>query len=162
MSVLFHLRVPTFALHPQVHRHHLTFLNLLRVSVSRGRLLPQKGEGMDTASAMTERAVRHGIRIATRWVRGPLDTCQPPTATREWHFYSTVLPSRTRRNSVKTNDGASFYPSQKPKGAILTGLLDNAESVHIRYLFALWLQERTARVSFTDHASGFRSQFSSN
>lgn len=68
-------------------------------------------------------------------------------------FYSTVLPSRNRRNLLKTNDGAPFYPSQKPEGVIPTVRLDNAETGHIRYSFALWLQERTAPVRFSDHAS---------
>jgi hypothetical protein len=76
-----------------------------------------------------------------------------PPPTHRWNFYSQVLPSRILRNSLKTNDGPSFYPSRKQKGAILTGLLDNPETGHIRCSFALWLQERTAPVSFSDHAS---------
>ncbi len=90
------------------------------------------------------------------------DTKETPRQLPGCHFYSTPPPNRTRRNSLKTKDSASLYPSQRPEGAILTGRLDNAESVHIRYWFALGLQERTARVNFTDHASGFRSQFSPN
>lgn len=68
--------------------------------------------------------------------------------THGWHFCSTVLPSRTRRNSLKTKGGVSFYPSQKPEGRMPARWqnyraktkrlrLDNAESVHIRYLFVL-------------------------
>ena len=44
-----------------------------------------------------------------------LSRCQPPTTTHGWHFCSTVLPSRTLRNSLETKDDASFYPSQNPR-----------------------------------------------
>jgi hypothetical protein len=86
-------------------------------------------------------------------------TPKDPPPTPGLHFYSQVLPSRTRRNSLETKDGATLYPSQQPEGIIHArvvkgGLrLDNAETGHIRYSFALWLQERTAPVSFSDHAS---------
>lgn len=70
-------------------------------------------------------------------IHATVATPRDPQATHRQHFYSTVLPSRTRRNLLKTNDGAPFYPSQKPKRVILTVRLDNAEIRHIRYSFAL-------------------------
>jgi hypothetical protein len=102
------------------------------------------------------------------FIHPAVGTPKDPPPTHRWNFYSQVLPSRIRRNSLETKDGASFYPSQKPEGIIrvvpvrvtqLSGKtegglrLDNAETGHIRYSFALWLQERTAPVSFSDHAS---------
>ena len=70
----------------------------------------------------------------TRW-KPSFANHQPPPCG--WHFSSSLRTIRIRRNSLKMKDGASVYPSQNPEGAILTGPLDNAESVHIRYSFAL-------------------------
>lgn len=108
---------------------------------------------MHSASATAAHAVRHRIGLqhgchATLSIlanRRPLLT--DAISNRQCE------PNRIRCNSLKMKDGASFYPSQKPEGVIPTVRLDNAETGHIRYSFALWLQERTAPVSFSDHAS---------
>ena len=57
------------------------------------------------------------------FIRATVGTQGHPPPTHGCHFCSTVLPSRTRCNSLKTNDGASFYPSQKPEGRIRVRVL---------------------------------------
>lgn len=123
---------------------------------------------MDTASATAAHAVRHRIGLQQRG-----HAVLSILANRQRRLADAISirqcePNRIRCNSLKMTDGATFYSSQIPRGAIRVCVvpvrvtesdqpkmlrLDNAETGHIRYSFALWLQERTARVGFSNHAS---------
>ena len=116
---------------------------------------------MGTPSATAGHAVRHriGVQHGSHAALSILANRRPLLT--DAISIRQSEPNRIRCNSLKMKDGATSYSSQIPRGGTRNywakaekGLrLDNRETGHIRYSFALWLQERAAPVSFSDHAS---------